>query len=236
MATSTDYTREDDRAENYDDYEFGAVTAAKSVDQIEDENTFKQIPPGERILVVKRIAGPPEEKYIRVFVNGQQVGYKAAQIKVDFYESGKPENATAQDIFLLPPTDPREHQAYFEGRVNPENTKEKPGFQANKFLQFIARLGFAYPPGGSLPPEARRLRNWVGRTVKATIQPGEPYAEKDKQGNPTGKMKDGFNRIKLFSYEATGPATQPTASQSTAAQPTPAAPARSMAGVGLNDI
>lgn len=231
-----------DEERSAEDYEFGDVAATKSADQIENENSFKQIPPGDHMLVVKGFAGPPKVEPVKVFLDGQVTSYEAAIVGVDFHIAHDNSGATIRDYFTLPPNDPAEQRAYFEGKTKPDDSKEKPGFAASKFLHFIARLGFEYPPGGHLPPAARKLGNWKNRAIHATVDAGKPYPDKK-----TGEMKPGYNRIKLFSYRAVGAGgtgnrnggISASASQSkpasSAASSAYSAPARS-AAVGLNDL
>jgi hypothetical protein len=198
-----DYTRDGTDGVPFDsdpaDYRIGDVQAPedRDADKIERENGFRTIPPGRHVLVVRGFRDQPEEKYYPVMLSGRQSGFTAAQVKVRLSLPNDP-RATIEDIFLLPPADPREHAAYWHGVPDGQN---QGGFQANKFLHFIERLGFPFPAGGRLHPDGQHLRNWIDRPIVAEVKDGDYY--KDSEGN----SKKGFNKVKLFSYERHVPGT-----------------------------
>jgi hypothetical protein len=123
------------------------------------------------------------------------MSYEAASIRVRYCLPHAPKT-TIEDYFVLPPSDPNQMIAYTDG-VPPG--KKMKGFNAKKFYQFIGSLGWPYPAGGNLPPDARKLGNWKGRQIRAVAQLGTPYEEK-VNGVPTGNMKQGRPQVKLFSY------------------------------------
>jgi hypothetical protein len=205
-----DYTRDDSFNTDPDDFVIGAVVApAKSADDIEKENLFSAVPPGEHLLTVLDFPNPPEEKPYKVMVNGRLELFTAHSIRVRFCLPGNPK-CTVTDYFLLPPSDPKQLNAYYNGV--PEGKKQA-GWAASKFVHFINRLGYSFPPGGVLPEAAQRLGNWKGRAIYATVEPGRRYT--DSQGN----QKPGSNQIKTWSYRpaqqgaggagGVGPAKQP---------------------------
>jgi hypothetical protein len=233
-----DYTRGDDIATDddsgvpfgTDDYEIkGSAIADQSADEIERQNSFREIPPGDHLLVVVGFRGSPEEKSSEVIVDGSRVTFRAAMVRVKLALVGDL-NATIEDSFLLLPDDRAYNNAYFKGV--PVGKKE-PGWQAKKFAHFINRIGFTWLPGQPLPTEAKRLGNWKGRKVGATIIDGGTY-----QTN-TGETKKSWNKIKPFSYTAAS-AFKPSAPvQSSSARQAqtrlaPQQPARQP--VGIDDL
>jgi len=230
---SYDYTA-DDRVpfdENPDDFLIGNVGAGdKSADQIEQENYFAPVPAGEQELVVVGFTGAPKSAYHKVFVNGQIVGFTAFSVGVKL---GMPENPkrTVTDFFTLPPEDAKQRQAYYYGV--PENkdvpgtpSKLQAGVDGNRFSHFIARLGFDFPPGGTLPQEAQRLGNWKGRKIVATVIAGSgTYTGRD------GKERQRDSKVKWFSYK---PAGSPIAQGGPAGGHTSRQPA--MAGASANGV
>lgn len=225
-----DYTKDDIPPESAEDFTIADVTAsAKSADQLEAENGFQEVPPGDHLLIVKGFVGPPQPDCQKVFVNGRLVSYNTHVIKVIFMLPDQP-RATVRDSFRLPPASPGDLHAYYEGKSKPED--KSPRFDAAKFLHFISRLGWPYPPGGKLPEEARALRNWKGRAIHATVVPGRPWVGND------GKERQGFNSIKLFSYR---PSQETLAGGEPHADAEPGPPRRTagvsqVATVGLNDL
>lgn len=229
-----DYTQRT-AADDIADIVIGEVVAAKSAQDIENENTIRQIPPGEHRLVVKGFSlGDNPRTTHKVFVDGRYCSFTAMSIGVDLAMEADP-SLTIRDYFTLPPDDAREHEAYFRGKKDPAKKNAKEGFEASKFIHFLSKIGWAVPAGGALPPEARQLKNWVGRGVVATVDEGEPWTDKE------GKKRMGFNRIHLFSYKAThetvAQATATNGAAQAAAPSRAAAPAPAVAAaVGLNDI
>jgi hypothetical protein len=169
------------------------------------------------------------------------LSYESAAVRVKFCLTDNP-RATIEDYFVLPPDDPSQLRAYWEG--TPPG-KKSVGFNANKFYQFIGAIGFPYPAGGELPAEAARLGNWKGRTVMVTVKAGEPYTDK------AGLEKMGRNQVKLFSYRAseatvngsgasvTGARTHPQDPSQPTHRPAPAPatqPRRAAVPAGVDDL
>jgi|GEM_PF-3852282 len=195
MATAAyDYTREDHVPfdENPDDFLIGNVTAGdKSAEEIEKENSFSTVPPGDHLLVVSGFRDAPQKGYFKVNVNGQFVGFEAYSVKVRFALPNDPK-CTIDDFFLLPPEGRDALNAYYNGV--PEGKKQA-GWAATKFVHFINRLGYPFPPGAPLPESARRLGNWKGRAIHALVEAGKgSYKDKDGNDRPRGPQ------IKPFSY------------------------------------
>lgn len=192
-----DYTKEPIPfdGENADDFEIGSDVANVSdrdAARIELENVRRHVPPGRHLLIVAGFRDAPQIDSFRVQLNGRTVSFDAYRVKVRFCLPSDPV-ATVEDNFLLPPDNPAHLPAYFNG-MEPEGSKA--GFQANKFIHFIDRLGYPFPPGGKLPEAARRLSNWKGRPIVAEVISGKPYVDRK-----TGETKQGYPQIKLFSYE-----------------------------------
>lgn len=203
-----DYSQDDFNTDP-DNFTIGGdvVASDKSADEIESANSFTDVPPGEQLLVVAGFAGPPEEALYKVSLNGRMVSFSAHSVRVRFHLDGKP-NCSISDFFLLPPSDPRELNAYYLGL--PEGKKQA-GWAASKFIHFINRLGYPFPPGAKLPEAARRLGNWKGRKIYAMVEAGRgTYTDKNGVEKPRG------NQIKPFSFRiasggaaGVGPAVKP---------------------------
>jgi hypothetical protein len=222
MSTGYDYTKE--KAASAEDFEISdaAVASERSADEIEQENSFDQIPPGTYELEIVGFLGAPKAERKEAMVDGKRVGYSTHSVIVKF---ALPDNKGCQvtDFMLLPPSDPVGLNAYLNGTNASGKAK---GFLANKFYHFLERLGFVLPKGAPLPAEARRLGNWVGRRVVATVEAGDPYTKTDATTGEEKKLA-GRNGIKLFSYRATE-ATQQGYQRPAPSQPAPqrkAAPA-----------
>lgn len=213
--------------EAYDDFEIPDVAAPnKSAEEIEIESSYKDVPPGDHEFVVLGFLKNPEMKTREVYLNGRRVSYETAVVIVKFGLVGDP-SAQVTDSFDLPPGSPAELAAYYDGKSKPD--ARNAGFGASKFYHFIERLGWPYPKGGNLPAEARRLGNWKGRRIHATVEPGKPYFDAT-----AGEEKPGRAQVKLFSYRpsqatvygahptAPAPAPAPAATRSAPA-PAPAA-------------
>jgi hypothetical protein len=201
-----DYTRHDGNdtpfgdSNEVDNFEIADNAApAQTAEDITRENVYSDVPPGEHVLQVFGFSGAPKYDYYKVDVNGVMMSYEAASIRVRYCLPHAPKT-TIEDYFVLPPSDPNQMIAYTDG-VPPG--KKMKGFNAKKFYQFIGSLGWPYPAGGNLPPDARKLGNWKGRQIRAVAQLGTPYEEK-VNGVPTGNMKQGRPQVKLFSYAPAG--------------------------------
>ncbi len=191
-----DYTKDDVPfgGDNADDFMIGDATAPdKTADQIEGENSFTTVPPGEHLLIVAGFPDPPQENIYKVMVDGRLHSFVSHSVRVRFHLAGQP-TCTITDFFLLPPQDPGQLNAYYNGI--PEGKKQA-GWSASKFVHFINRLGYPFPPGAKLPEAAKRLGNWKGRTIHATVESGRgTYTDKD------GGEKPRSNQVKPFSYRA----------------------------------
>lgn len=224
---AVDYTTE---ADPYDLEIAADFMADKDAEQIEQENSFREIPPGEHLLRVIGVSGlkrdePIHQEFFEVYVEGKKASYDAHKLNVRFCladDSG----AQITDMFVVPPGNPKQREAYLHGSKNPDG--KGAGFWANKFTHYIQRLGWSFGAGEPIPAEACRTANWKGKLVMATVIAGTPY--EDKQ---TREMKDGRAQIKSFSYRAVGdnaepqpsarPATRPSPAPAPAAKPRPAA-------------
>jgi hypothetical protein len=177
----------------YDDFEIPDVVAlSKSAEEIEIESSYRDVPPGDHELVVVGFLKNPEIKTREVYLNGRRVSYDATVVIVKLALASD-RSAQVTDSFDLPPGEPGQLAAYYDGLMKADG-KQK-GFMASKFYHFIERLGWPYPKGGNLPAEARRLGNWKGRSIHATIEPGKSYFDAT-----SGEEKPGRNQVKLFSY------------------------------------
>lgn len=195
-----------------------ATMEMRPVEEIEAENQFHDLPPGEYLLKVTKIMGvTPKQR--TVTVGGRMAAYTSPHVVLQFGLPDQP-NQTVQDSFFFPPADKLEQQAYTAGVVIPDNPNAKPGkpgFEANKYQQFVQRIA---KDGG-----IRTISDFVGATVIARVQAGQPYEGRD------GQMRKGYPKIQLFSYRspsdpkpAAGPDPDPSVKSSASA---PAIPTRS---------
>jgi hypothetical protein len=177
-----------------EDMVIGAVPSIdKTADQIDEEKSFRQPTVGDHRFRVLGFFGEPKLKTKEVFVAGQRHRYNTNLIKVRLGVVGDI-GCQVIDNFELPPDDPAAVPAYLYGSDSPDG--KNAGMMASKFYQFIGRLGFpSWEPGAPMPAEARRLGNWKGREIAATVTAAKPYTDQS-----TGEWKEGTNSIKLFSY------------------------------------
>lgn len=184
---------------NADDYVIGSVVAPGfDADQVERENGFRDIPPGEHLLIVQDVV-LYEAAFTYVTLDGRPSGYTSRSALVRLAMPND-KRATISDFFTLPPGNPSELNAYFHGVPKPkEGEAPKPdakgGFAANKFFYFMDRLGFVDPATKALTPAGGRISSWKGQAIYATITAGK--------GTYTNKKGDTVARgsqIKMFSY------------------------------------
>jgi hypothetical protein len=179
-----------------DDYVLPEVNA---VDQTSEEITmsrsFQELPPGDYELIVVGFLGAPEREHKDVYLGGRKQSYQTFSVVVKL---GWVEDPSCQvtDYMLLPPDSDAANNLYCNGSKGSDG--KNPGFLASKFYQFIGAIGYVYPKGKPLPEEARRLGNWKGRRVHATVIPGDEYTDKN-----TSELKEGRPQVKLFSYRPT---------------------------------
>ena len=182
-----------------DNYSFGAIAPTKSADEIESDREYKQVPPGDHELVVVGF-GKIKPTNRSVWYQGQQYQYTAMSVGVRLALASDPK-ATVMDFFDLPPEGQNEQILYQHGTKNNDN---KPGgFMAEKLGHFIARLGWPCPKGATIPDDARKLGNWKGRRVIATIEhqtTKDPVTGGPKLSPTTGEPYPPQAQIKLFSY------------------------------------
>lgn len=177
-----------------------AAAPVRTAEDIEKENSFREIPAGDQILVVAGLAEAPSEDHHRVQMPDGTIGaFVSYSIRVKFHLPNDP-RATISDFFVVPPADPGHLAAYFDGIEPNKSGQYNPnskGLAASKFYHFLGRLGFPYAPGENLPPAATKVSNWKGRAIIATVVEGNEYVGRD------GKPKKGRNQIKFFSYRQT---------------------------------
>lgn len=192
---------------------------AGTADEIQNANERLQVPVGEATLEIVGIADL-EPRNVTVLVKDRPTSYTSYNGRLEFRSLRDPRQTTS-DFITFPPEDPREHEAYWEGLATEDDgmtarKNARPGWHATKFAHLVQRLGWPFAKGAKLPPEAKKLKNWVGKRVKATIEAGQP--------NKNGKV---YNQIKPFSYESAigggGSGGSGGAAQHSA--PAPAAPA-----------
>lgn len=253
MSTGYDYTQDGQPANattsddfNPDDYSFIPLASAPDVEAIEQEaegRDFKPLPPGDHELFVKGFKGRPVDTHRTGFLRGVQVSWVSPMVTVRVASVSDP-RLSLLDSFDLPPGDAKGQQAYLYASKNQDGSN--PGFMARKFAHFLNRLGFVFPEGAPIPPEACNLGNWVGRHIHASVI---MQANKDKKINQqTGLPYPPRPQVKLFSYrpaESTvrgqvpqavptqarsAPVAQPAGRQASPSQGNP------LAASGLNDL
>ena len=237
-----DYTKDDATATS-DDFEIKSFTPpAQSADEIEKANGFREIKPGEHVLVVSQVF-INDPKHFKVMLNGQMASYLSRTLSVRFALPNDP-RATVQDGFTLPPENPADHRAYNEGTSVPKpgdkpKENDKGGFAANKFTHFLARMNLL-TEDGQMTPAGQSPSSWKGRAIVATVTAGRgTYVNKDGQEVPSS------NQVKLFSYKPANAASMSTASTAAAgvasspgarSPQAAAAPQSRMAAVGMDDL
>jgi hypothetical protein len=192
-----------DPAFDVDSFEMPDVTFGRDADEIAHDaamREYKRIEPGEHELVVIGFKEAPQETYKTTYLGTEQVGYKPFKLAVRLAKASDPQ-AQILDFFELPPLDPAEQRAYLEGCKKPDG--KNPGFMAEKFGFFIARLGWPYAKGAPLPREAKTLGNWKGRHIIGTVELRRPDKNEEVKIDPTtGEPYPPLPQIKLFSYKA----------------------------------
>lgn len=178
-----------------DDWTMPAFVPEKSADEVAAQNGRRDVPPGEHLFTVAGFLGVPETKSIDVYVDGKQTSYLGWTVGIRLALANDP-GASIVDFFTMPPSQPSEHRAYFHGGKNADT--KNPGFHANKFMQFLRAIGYDWPAGTPFPEDARKIKNWLGRKVIATVEEGNA---RPKENLETGVMEEVVRReIKLFSY------------------------------------
>lgn len=235
-----DYTA-DDRAPagevDLDQFEIPDVeTIHKSADQLYEENSgFTSIPVGVHVVevigfMIKKGQSSPFTRIVKdQFVNGKRESLDTNAITVKLGLVGN-KNAQVLVNFWLPPSDPAKLRVYYEGASKDGG---KAGFMAGNFYRFIESIGFPYPPGGSLPPEARKIKNWIGRQVKVEVVKGQAFTDQT-----TGEEKTGANQVAPYKFWAVGSTSGP-ASGGGVNRPAPASnavkqPTRQTVAAGRN--
>ncbi len=188
----------------------GAIAPTRSAEEIEQESGFKEIPAGEHLLKVigfltkKSDPGPVVRKYKDAWFGDRRESFECDSVTVKLGLASDTSHQVLES-FTLPPGDAHGLKCYYEGTSKQGGGPQAKGFEARKFFHFLERLGFPYPKGGKLPPEARKLGNWKGREIVGTIIAGVPY-EKKTQDQTTGvetiEVKQGSSKVLLFSYRA----------------------------------
>jgi len=201
-----------------DDFVVGDVAYARDADAMEADRSWKSPPVGDHEFFVSGFFKKPELIKREGYVNGAYVVYNPYKVAVKLSMVSDP-TCTVIDFFDAPPADPAGVHAYLNASKNPDG--KNPGFMAEKFGHFVARLGFPFAKGQPIPAEARRLANWKGRRIVATI---ELQDQKDNQGQAridptTGEPYPPKASVKLFSYRPSP--SQPIATA--APQPVPQA-------------
>lgn len=184
-----------------DDFEFAdAPPALRDADEIERDaasREFRPIEPGDHELFVAGFKEAPKQVHRTGYLNGQQVSWRPYQVCVRLAKVTDP-NATILDWFDVPPDDPTEWPAYQQASKNPDG--KNPGFGSEKFGHFISRLGWPFPKGGRLPADAKRLGNWKGRRIHATVELERVKAGQERIDQTTGQPFPPRSQVKLYSY------------------------------------
>lgn len=187
-----------------DELSFAPPTAIQTAREIEEESGNDEPPSGEHRF---RVLGVESAKRVDrdVYVGGQLKSYHTFGGMLNLARADKPSQKIRAYV-ELPPNAPDEFDAYYHGKKMVE-AKGAGGFLAKQFFHLVEALGFPVAKGQPLPAEACAVRNWVGRELYATVQPGR---DDQVRINPrTGAPYPVRNEIKAFSYRslAEGPAT-----------------------------
>lgn len=183
-----------------DDFEMAAPVFDRDAEEIEQDRARREPPAGDHEFAVTGFWKKPEPVTRYGHFNGQQVSWIAWKVGVRLAMVADTA-ATVLDFFDLPPNDQREQTYYLHASKNADG--KNPGFMAEKFGHFISRLGWPYPKGSPIPPEARKIGNWKGRRIVATIELTEqkdPNTGEAKYNPTTGEPYPPRAQVKLFSY------------------------------------
>ena len=220
---ATDYTTEDVPFEtNPDDFfmETDGPAYHKSAEEITQESSYQEIPIGNHELIVVGLAETPKLKYQSYQHRGTSTGDELYNAQVKLALASNP-TCTIMDFFVLPPANPELLDAYHDGipfgRNNEPMKASMAGFHARKFFQFLGSLNLGVVPGQPLPSAAKAPKNWKGRRLMATIEPGQDRSD----------GKKAYNQIKMFSYrsaQAAGPGGPGAGNGSQPSAPTPPPP------------
>ena len=200
-----DYTAGDSIPESALDAENFSIGGTGAVDydsrQIEEENSFHDLEPGNYLLKVVGF-GKVELKAKTTHINGQAVQYSAPQVEVRLADANNL-GGRIRAFFLLPPDDAVFLKYYNQGG-NEKGSPQSKGFFAKQFRQFIDNLfpGTAYTTVKGqvvLSDQARSLGNWKGRLIWAQVEMGKASANVDPT---TGDPYPARAQIKMFSYRA----------------------------------
>jgi hypothetical protein len=208
---------------NIDDFEFGDVTFKRTAEEVAEEAASREFhppPAGDHEFFVAGFFNAPERVYRTGYLNNKEVSWYPYKLGVRLAVVDQPQ-LSLLDFFDLPPDDPREMDAYLNATKGKDG--KNPGFGAEKFGFFIARLGWPYPKGAPLPAEAKKLGNWRNRRTV------ELQENRNNKINPTtGEPYPPRSQIKLFSYrpsEATVLGHTPEPPGATTQQPAARQPA-----------
>lgn len=232
-----DYTKEDDPKDNpividteiSDDEGFAVEELAPDarISDIE-KGSYRYLSPGVYpMLEVKNVEWSDKGTPIntRVFVKGEN-----GEVRPDFFVSRRckvtfcvpgDENNTTNDMFLIPPAERSQLDAWQHGFSKEKDAKEKSrsqgGFHDKKLKQFLGRLGFEEnPETGKLPPSAGKFSNWkfysgttARRRIGLEIQRGKQQPDKiitdPKTGVKTTVTPTVYNQVKMYSYTYVDP-------------------------------
>jgi hypothetical protein len=222
-------------AETFDpnEYVLAPAVAPRSADEIAEKNGFRNINvPGDYELVLVGFLKRPEVKNVQKHYQGRPVSYLAAGVTIKFADA-RDRGQTTLLYVLLPPEDPNSLTYYFEAG---NATGGGQGFEANQLVYLLNRLGFDWGQGLPMPEGARRLGNWIGRHVVATLDFEKPKKDASPQIDPsTNQPYPPQIKIVPFSFRAVEGATLqpqlPLGGQTSIAGPAqrPAAPAQAQA-------
>jgi hypothetical protein len=204
-----------------------AAVSGMDADEIE-KGSFRNISPGVHTLKVKTCHWTNKDGEIRsekVYLktpSGQTraASYDARGLTVIFCLPDDP-NCTVQDIFIMPPMNKNQEEAWKFGFKKESDAgskkREEGGYNAKKLFHFLARLGFQFDTQKNPPPEASKLRNWVyypGTSVNRLIRcevlpPDAPREYIDKNGEKKTPTRT-YPKVRFFSYAYVSPPKEAT--------------------------
>lgn len=201
---SYDYTQ--GQAESVEDLVIGGDVVlehdADTTEALAEERQFFNLEPGTHTCVITGFITPKDKgprKLVSLFMSGQERKVELYSVIVKFGEVSDPRHQVT-DQFYLPPDNKTDLQWYNFG--SPSTKPNSPaGFHAEKFGHFLNRVFGGFSKGQPIPPDARVLKNWVGRQVQLEVVAGKDDGRVDPS---TGKPYPPRTQVKLYSYRSVG--------------------------------
>jgi hypothetical protein len=172
-----------------EDLQIADTVAPIDADQtIQAQRPFGDIPHGTHELVITGRLNNGTDTYVNCTVKDPRsgaertIGYTTRKVTIKIAMASDPKATTLFDLYF-PPTsgDPDHALGYWHGIPK---GKKSPGWHAHTFRLLVDKAIAPWPQGQPMPPMARSFSNWVGRHFIGTIDPAEPYTDKNGQAKP----------------------------------------------------